>query len=293
MNCLACLAAILLWTRCQSKESTKETEAKLPNIVVIYMDDLGYGELSAYGATELQTPNMDRLANEGMKFTNAYASSATCTPSRYALLTGVYPWRNENAKILPGTAPLLIDVDQMTIPKMLKTKGYHTSIVGKWHLGLGDGNVDWNQKVSPGPNEVGFDYSYIMAATQDRVPTVYIENGHVVGLEKDDPILVDYENNFEGEPTGKDNPELLKMMWHHGHNNSIVNGIPRIGFMKGGENAKWIDEDMADEFLGKAQDYIRGRKNESAPFFLVLCFSTTSCTENTAPQIRWSFRNGT
>lgn len=216
MNCLACLAAILLWTRCQSKESTKETEAKLPNIVVIYMDDLGYGELSAYGATELQTPNMDRLANEGMKFTNAYASSATCTPSRYALLTGVYPWRNENAKILPGTAPLLIDVDQMTIPKMLKTKGYHTSIVGKWHLGLGDGNVDWNQKVSPGPNEVGFDYSYIMAATQDRVPTVYIENGHVVGLEKDDPILVDYENNFEGEPTGKDNPELLKMMWHHG-----------------------------------------------------------------------------
>ncbi|WP_235009733.1 sulfatase family protein [Algoriphagus boritolerans] len=272
MNCLACLAAILLWTRCQSKESTKETEAKLPNIVVIYMDDLGYGELSAYGATELQTPNMDRLANEGMKFTNAYASSATCTPSRYALLTGVYPWRNENAKILPGTAPLLIDVDQMTIPKMLKTKGYHTSIVGKWHLGLGDGNVDWNQKVSPGPNEVGFDYSYIMAATQDRVPTVYIENGHVVGLEKDDPILVDYENNFEGEPTGKDNPELLKMMWHHGHNNSIVNGIPRIGFMKGGENAKWIDEDMADEFLGKAQDYIRGRKNESAPFFLYYAF---------------------
>nr|WP_228780064.1 arylsulfatase [Aquiflexum lacus] len=268
INCLASLAIILLWTACQSNEISNKTEAKRPNIVIIYMDDLGYGELSAYGATELQTPNMDRLANGGMKFTNAYATSATCTPSRYALLTGVYPWRNENAKILAGTAPLLIDVDQMTIPKMLKTKGYHTSIVGKWHLGLGDGNVDWNQRVSPGPNEVGFDYAYIMAATQDRVPTVYIEDGHVVGLEGDDPILVDYDSNFEGEPTGKDNPELLKMMWHHGHNNSIVNGIPRIGFMKGGENAKWIDEDMADEFLEKAQDYVRGRKNETDPFFL-------------------------
>ncbi|WP_373524619.1 arylsulfatase [Aquiflexum sp.] len=271
-NCLASLAIILLWTSCQNNESTQETGEKLPNIVIIYMDDLGYGDLSAYGATELQTPNMDRLANDGMKFTNAYATSATCTPSRYALLTGVYPWRNENAKILAGTAPLLIDVDQMTIPKMLKTKGYHTGIVGKWHLGLGDGNVDWNQRISPGPNEVGFDYAYIMAATQDRVPTVYIEDGHVVGLEADDPILVDYESNFEGEPTGKDNPEMLKMMWHHGHNNSIVNGIPRIGFMKGGENAKWIDEDMADEFLEKAQDYIRGRKNETDPFFLYYAF---------------------
>jgi arylsulfatase A-like enzyme len=268
INCLASLAIILLWSSCKNNDSTKETGEKLPNIVIIYMDDLGYGDLSAYGATELLTPNMDRLANEGMKFTNAYATSATCTPSRYALLTGIYPWRNENAKVLPGTAPLIIGVDQMTIPKMLKTRGYHTGIVGKWHLGLGDGNVDWNQRVSPGPNEVGFDYAYILAATQDRVPTVYIENGHVVGLEADDPILVDYQNNFEGEPTGKDNQDMLKMMWHHGHNNSIVNGIPRIGFMKGGEKAKWIDEDMADEFLEKAQQYVRERKNESDPFFL-------------------------
>ncbi|MCL6258257.1 arylsulfatase [Aquiflexum sp. TKW24L] len=263
------LAVILLPLSVGCNEKATQTEENsLPNIVIIYMDDLGYGDLSAYGATEIQTPHMDRLANEGMKFTNAYATSATCTPSRYALLTGIYPWRNENAKILAGTAPLLIAVDQMTIPKMLKTKGYHTSIVGKWHLGLGDGNVDWNQRVSPGPNEVGFDYSYIMAATQDRVPTVYIQDGHVVGLEADDPILVDYDKNYEGEPTGIDNPELLKMKWHHGHNSSIVNGIPRIGFMKGGEKAKWVDEDMADHFLIKAQDYIRGKKNDENPFFL-------------------------
>jgi arylsulfatase A-like enzyme len=258
----------LFFMACQSNETKKQEENTLPNIIIIYLDDLGYGDLSAYGATEISTPNMDRLAKEGMKFTNAYATSATCTPSRYALLTGIYPWRNDNAKILPGTAPLLIETDQMTMPKMLKTKGYTTGIVGKWHLGLGDGNVDWNQHISPGPNELGFDYAYIMAATQDRVPTVYIEDGNVVGLEKDDPIYVDYENNFEGEPTGKDNPELLKMMWHHGHNSSIVNGIPRIGYMKGGENAKWVDEDMADDFLFKAQEYIREKNKGDKPFFL-------------------------
>ena len=237
-----------------------------PNIVIIYMDDLGYGDVGAYGATELETPNMDKLAESGVRFTNGYSASATCTPSRYALLTGVYPWRNEDAKILPGTAPLLIDTNQVTIPKMLKGEGYHTGIVGKWHLGLGNGNVNWNKHIEPGPNEVGFDYSYIMAATQDRVPTVYIKNGHVVRLDPNDPIEVDYKKNFEGEPTGKENPELVTMDWHHGHNNSIVNGIPRIGFMKGGESAKWSDVDMADHFLEKAQDYVKQHKEE--PFFL-------------------------
>lgn len=152
------------------------------------MDDLGYGDMSAYNAGTLQTPNFDKLAEGGMRFTNAYASSATCTPSRYAILTGTYPWRNEDAKILPGTAPLLIDTTQMTLPKMLKQQGYSTGVVGKWHLGLGLGNVNWNQTISPGPNQVGFDYSHIMAATQDRVPTVYIEDGQVVGLDPNDPI---------------------------------------------------------------------------------------------------------
>lgn len=237
-----------------------------PNIVIIYMDDLGYGDVAAYGGIDIKTPNMDKLAHGGVMFTSGYASSATCTPSRFALLTGEYPWRNKNAKILPGTAPLLIDTKQVTIPKMLKEKGYTTGIVGKWHLGLGEGNVDWNKKISPGPNEVGFDYSYIMAATQDRVPTVYIENGTVIGLDPKDPIQVNYDKNFPGEPTALDHPEMLKMKWHHGHNNSIVNGIPRIGFMKGGEKAKWKDEEMADTFLGKAKRFVHENKNK--PFFL-------------------------
>ncbi|UZO82208.1 arylsulfatase [Aquimarina sp. ERC-38] len=246
-----------------SAEVIKEND---PNIVIIYLDDLGYGDLSSYGATELSTPNIDALAEGGLKFTNGYASSATCTPSRYALLTGMYPWKNKDAKILPGTAPLLISTEQQTLPKLLKTQGYKTAIVGKWHLGLGTGVVNWNEKVKPGPNEVGFDQSYILAATQDRVPTVYIKDGNVVGLDKNDPIEVSYKKNFEGEPTAIDNPEMVEMKWHHGHNSSIVNGIGRIGFMKGGDSAKWVDTEMADHFLKKAQDYVKENKDE--PFFL-------------------------
>jgi arylsulfatase A-like enzyme len=253
---------------CQSNNADKEESeaSNRPNIIVIYVDDLGYGDIGANGATQLKTPNIDRLASGGVRFENGYASSATCTPSRFGLLTGVYPWRKKGARILPGTAPLLIDTSQMTIPKMLKSNGYQTAIVGKWHLGLGSGNTNWNEHISPGPNEVGFDYSYIMAATQDRVPTVYIKDGDVVGLDPNDPIEIDYRKNFEGQRTGKENRESLKMDWEHGHNSSVVNGIPRIGFMKGGKAAQWKDEDMADHFLTKAQDYIKGHKE--SPFFL-------------------------
>jgi arylsulfatase A-like enzyme len=261
------LSFLILFLTVQNiKAQQEKSQKKLPNIVFIYADDLGYGDLGAYGATEIKTPNMDALANGGIRFTNGYSTSATCTPSRYGLLTGIYPWREKNAKILPGTAPLIIKTSQMTIPKMLKEKGYKTGIVGKWHLGLGNGHLDWNKKITPSPNEVGFDYSYIMAATQDRVPTVYIENGSVVGLDPKDPIEVSYDKNFSGEPTALSNPELVKMKWSHGHNNSVVNDVPRIGFMKGGKSAIWNDYDMSDTFLGKANEYVKNHKNE--PFFL-------------------------
>jgi len=261
------LISVFLVSCSNSRSGSQEfSQSSKPNIVILYLDDLGYGDVGAYGASEIQTPNIDRLANEGVLFTDAHSSSSTCTPSRYALLTGVYPWRNKDAKILPGTAPLIIDTAQITVPKMLKQQGYTTAIVGKWHLGLGAGQVDWNKRVTPGPNEVGFDYSYILAATQDRVPTVYLENGVVVGLDPNDPIEVSYEHNFEGEPTAIDHPELLTMNWHYGHNNSIVNGIPRIGFMKGGKKARWSDVDMADNFLGKAKEFVVQHKDK--PFFL-------------------------
>jgi len=265
LSCLA-LASLSATVGCQTSTKKVEKNSIKPNVVVIYLDDLGYGDLSCYGGVGLKTPNIDALANSGVRFTNGYATSSTCTPSRYGILTGVYPWRNSDAKILPGTAPLLIDNEQVTLPKMFKKQGYQTAVVGKWHLGMGTGMVDWNKHISPGANEVGFDYAYIMAATQDRVPTVYIDNGNVDGVDASDPIEVSYEKNFEGQPTAIDHPEMLTMKWHHGHNNSIVNGIPRIGFMKGGEKAKWSDIDMADHFLAKATDYVISHKDK--PFFL-------------------------
>ncbi|WP_369048468.1 arylsulfatase [Tenacibaculum sp. UWU-22] len=264
------------------RSSAKQAVTKLPNIVIIYADDLGYGDLSSYGATEISTPNIDNLANNGVRFTNGYASSSTCTPSRYALLTGSYPWRNKNAHILPGTAPLLISTTQSTMPKMLQSKGYYTGVVGKWHLGLGDGNIDWNKHITPSPNEVGFDYSFIMAATQDRVPTVYIKNGTVENLDPNDPIEVSYRKNFEGEPTALTNPEMVKMKWHHGHNNSIVNGIPRIGFMKGGKAAKWKDETMAKTFLAQAQNFVKNEKDK--PFFLYYALQQPHVPRTPSPE---------
>ena len=242
-----------------------------PNIIIIYADDLGYGDVSAYKKGILKTPNIDRLANGGVRFTNGYASSATCTPSRYAMLTGIYPWKNPKAKILTGDAPLIIDTSLETLPKVLKKANYKTAVIGKWHLGLGNGKLNWNETITDNTNDVGFDYSFIMAATTDRVPTVYIENFKVLGLQVNDPLLVSYESNFENEPTALSNPELMtKQKWHHGHNQSVHNGIPRIGYMKGGKSALWVDEDMADVFSNKAVSFIEHNNSSKTgkPFFL-------------------------
>ncbi|MDE2830482.1 MAG: arylsulfatase [Gemmatimonadota bacterium] len=246
--------------------------AKHSNIVVMYADDLGFGDVGCYGATVLDTPNIDRLASEGLVFYHGYATAATCTPSRYSLLTGSYSWRNERAHILPGDAPLIIDPDTSTLPSVLKEVGYTTGVVGKWHLGIGEGNQNWNEPLPLTPLDIGFDYSYIMAATNDRVPCVYLDGRDVVGLDPSDPIEVEYDKNkpFPGLPTGRDNPELLKMMFHHGHDMSIVNGVSRIGYMRGGEAALWVDEDMADVFLEKAVSFVE--QNKEGPFFLYYAF---------------------
>lgn len=240
-----------------------------PNIVLIYADDIGFGDLSCYGASRVQTPNVDALANNGVRFTNAHSAAATSTPSRYGLFTGEYPWRRKGTGVASGDAALIISTDRMTVPKMLQQEGYVTGAVGKWHLGMGDetGKQNWNERVSPGPSEIGFDYSYLMAATGDRVPCVYMENQRVVGLDPNDPIEVSYTRNFEGEPTGKDNPELLtKLKPSHGHDMAVVNGISRIGFMKGGKSALWEDESIADSITVHAVRFIE--QNKDNPFFL-------------------------
>lgn len=240
-----------------------------PNVILIYTDDLGYGDLSCYGAKKINTPNIDKLAGNGVRFTNAHSTSATCTPSRYALLTGNYPWRKSGTDILPGDAALIIPTDKTTLPSLFRQAGYKTGLVGKWHLGLGTAvQKNWNSKLSPGPNEVGFDYSFIFPATADRVPTVFVENGYVVALDTTDPIQVDYKKKVGNDPTGLEHPELLKVKSSpgQGHNNTIVNGIGRIGFMSGGYKARWTDEEMPLTFLAKAKEFIE--VNKSQPFFL-------------------------
>ena len=253
--------------------SLSSTEAygqpQTPNVILIYVDDLGYGDLSSYGAKAIQTPNVDRLAANGTRFTNAHSTSATCTPCRFALMTGVYPWRQQGTGVLPGDAKLIVPTDKATLPNIFKDAGYTTAIVGKWHLGLGEQvEKNWNAPIKPGPNEVGFDYSFIFPATADRVPTVFMENHQVLGLQENDPIEVNYQEKVGNEPTGKENPELLKMPAspNHGHNNTIINGIGRIGFMSGGTRAKWVDEEITGTFLSVAQNFISENKNN--PFFL-------------------------
>ena len=262
---------------------------KRPNVIFIYADDLGYGDLSCYGATKLHTPNIDRLAKGGLRLTNAHSTSATCTPSRYALMTGQYPWRKSGTGILPGDAALIIPTNKPTLPSLFQNSGYKTGIVGKWHLGLGDAvEKNWNGEIKPGPNEVGFDYSFIFPATADRVPTVFIENRYVVALDSSDPISVNYQQKIGNDPTGKENSELLKMKssLNHGHDNTIVNGIGRIGFMSGGHKARWVDEEMPLTFLQKAKDFIE--QNKQQPFFLYY-----SLTEPHVPRMPSTIFKGT
>jgi hypothetical protein len=216
-----------------------------PNIIIILADDLGPGDMSCAGATTIQTPNLDRLASEGVRFTQGYSPSATCTPSRYSMLTGEYAWR-QKAKvntILDGDAPLCIEPGRLTLPELLRQDGYHTAVIGKWHLGLGDGKtkLDFNGELKPGPQEIGFDNAHIIPATVDRVPSVWVEDHKVPNLDPADPIVVSYINNISEEPTGLERPDLLIQGADKQHSGTIINGISRIGYMKGGHAARFKD----------------------------------------------------
>lgn len=240
-----------------------------PNVIIILADDLGYADISCYGGASISTPHIDQLAANGLRLTNGYTAASTCTPSRYAILTGQYAWRKKGTDILPGSASLIIPTDRTTLGTLFQKAGYQTAAIGKWHLGLGPkAGPDWNGLIKPGANEVGFGYAFLIPATPDRVPCVYVENHRVLNLDPGDPITVDYQHPVGNLPTGEDHPEMLKMKTSpgQGHLGTIINGISRIGYMSGGRSAWWTDSLIADVITGKAVDFIR--KNKEHPFFL-------------------------
>ncbi len=240
-----------------------------PNIIVILADDLGWGDLSCYGATALQTPHIDALAAQGMRFTSGYCSASTCTPTRYSLLTGTYAFRVPGTGIAPPNSPALIQPETPTLASLLKQAGYHTAVIGKWHLGLGARGTgpDWNGDLKPGPLEIGFDHCFLLPTTNDRVPQVFVEDHRVRHLDPSDPLWVGAEKPSEDHPTGLTHRDQLKLVWSHGHNATIHNGISRIGFYTGGQAARFRDEDLADHWVQESVRWIEQHREQ--PFFLL------------------------
>jgi arylsulfatase A len=243
---------------------------KLPNVIFILADDLGYGDLRKFNPdAQIATPNLTRLAGQGMIFTNAHSASSVCTPSRYGILTGRYAFRSTLKNgVLNGSAPALIEDNRFTVADLAKNVGYQTAIIGKWHLGLGWkpldttknairynaskeadlSNIDFGAPVLKGPNNLGFDYSYILPASLDMSPYLYLENGKCT-----DSILVPVKDHNSGR------------------------GI----FWRGGFASKSFKiENTLDNFIDKAIDYIgKASGNQAHPFFLFLTL--------TAPHTPW------
>lgn len=240
--------------------------ADKPNIIIIMADDLGYGDISCNGATQVKTPNIDKLAAQGVRFNAGYTTAATCTPTRYSLLTGNYAFRTAGTGIAPPNGPSIIRPGTATVASILKQAGYATAVIGKWHLGLGDKQPDWNGDLKPGPLEIGFDHCFLLPTTNDRVPQVYVQDHRVLNLDPKDPLWVGSSKPTDDHPTGITHRDTLKMDWSHGHNNTIHNGVGRIGFYTGGHKARFRDEDLTDEWVKRSVAWME--KNKAQPFFL-------------------------
>lgn len=223
-----------------------------PNVVLIFADDLGYGDLGCYGATKVQTPNIDRLAKQGRRFTDAHSASAVCTPSRYGLLTGEYPVRKGIWGPCNHNQPLLIDIDKLTIGKVFQNQGYSTAAVGKWHLGFGTGPTDWNKPLRPGPLDVGFDYYFGVPKVNSGFPYVYVENDRIVGWDPADPLVF-------GKPPFSKTPTFPPAA-------SQKNPNQFSGAVKAHEI--YDDERTATLLVEKSVNWIE--QNKQKPFFLYL-----------------------
>ena len=282
---------------CAAVSAQTERLPKPRAIIIFYADDLGYNDTSAYGCAKVPCPHLETLAQQGLVFTDAHSTSSVCTPSRYSLLTGTYAWRYRGMGILPGDARLILPIkgEQLTLPAMMQLAGYRTAAIGKWHLGLGRGikPTNWNGLISPSPREVGFDESFIMAATGDRVPCVFIQNGRVVNLDPADPIRVNYTPSFRfpNELVAADMTEeqLTTQLKPWGrsadkqHDKTVIAGISRIGHMSGGKSALWNDQKIADRINEAAVRFIR--ENAGHPIFLYCCANDIHVPRD--PHPRW------
>ncbi len=217
-----------------------------PNIIFILADDLGYGDVGCYGATKVKTPNIDKLAREGRQFIDAHSASAVCTPSRYALLTGEYPFRKNLWGPVMNSSPLLVDTSRATVASLLKRQGYSTACFGKWHLGFGDKpKPDWNTDLKPGPLECGFDHYFGIPVVSSHPPFVWVKDHRVFGLDAADPLV------YGGKEVTQEFPE--KMM------------SPPMSGAKAA-HALYRDEDLGSTLTEKATAWIRAQKDN--PFFL-------------------------
>ena len=224
--------------------------AQLPNIVLINADDLGFGDLGCYGALAVDTPNIDQLARGGRRFVDAHSASAVCSPSRYGLLTGRYPLRRNFWGPVPLRTPLTIDTRRPTIASVLKSHGYATACIGKWHLGFGDKAPDWNGELKPGPLELGFDHYFGIPAVNSGPPFVYIEDHRVVGLEAKDPFVY-----------GK--ASVTRRMPEKG-------GYRAIGGAKAAHQ-RYVDDEIGTTLARRAKGWLRSRESDRGrPFFLYL-----------------------
>ncbi len=253
---------MLLLLGCNQKSEQTE-QADKPNIILINADDLGYGDLGCYGATQLSTPNIDRLASEGRRFTDAHSAAAVCTPSRYALITGEYPLRHGNLyNPVFLKNKLVIDTQKETLASLLKKAGYSTACIGKWHLGFGTTEpVNWNKPLTPGPNELGFDYYYGVPVVNSHPPFVYVENHNVVGLAADDPFVYGKK--------AKTQEVFEKMKLDH------IGGADKA-------HELYVDEEVGTHLKGKALTWMKAQKDK--PFFLYLATTNIHHPFTPAPQ---------
>ncbi|MEX1048292.1 MAG: arylsulfatase [Akkermansiaceae bacterium] len=249
--------------------------AKKPNVVFIFTDDLGYGDLSCYGATKVRTPNIDKLATEGKKFTDAHSASAVCTPSRYGLLTGEYPFRADGGKGLWGPAPadkaLVVDTEILTIADVFKMSGYDTAVIGKWHLGFGKGKNDWQEPLRPGPQDLGFDYYFGMPVVNSSSPYVYVENDRIVGNDPADPLV------YVGRNSEKKSTPITPI--------PAEAGARSANMFSGATEAHGLfnDYEVGTKLTERATEWIKSR--EKKPFFLY--FSTTNVHHPFTPAKRF------